>query len=812
MALKLRGLGGWMAAGALMLAAAAVAPLEAEAAGNELLGIDLADDAASLRVHIRTRSRPESTAYKVSEPSRVVVELRDTGVGETPRHLEVNNGAVYEVRTEEVGEGAAPTTKVVFYLDRAKDFIASTSDGGVDVELLKGGGGGGDALAGATSGQKASEQGQFDPDQLSSVQGDHAFPGYEGGFTRILGVDFKNRPGSSAVSHIVITADHSLEYNQSGSGSQLVFQIPDARLGTGLERALDTSQFASAVSRVTAYQDRRNRDEVRLVVDLREAVDVKVTRGGSNGEILTVEFPIPPSIAASQAEAPVVMAQADQPPASTPAAGPRRAESATGREKLVTGGKSLDPATALSGSGGLFGRDDGLIVEGKQDWSGRRINMDLVNADIHNVFRLISNVGKVNIVTSDEVKGTVTVRLLDVPWDQALAAILQAKGLGASQFGNILRVAPIGTIRAEKEAAVQAQKATVELLPLGVLTLPLNYAQAKDLSVQVKSVLSERASVTVDDRSNTLIVKDISEGLQRARELILALDTQTPQVLIEARIVEATDSFSRALGIQWGGNLNFTQASGSPTGLYFPNELGVSGGQTTGLVDATGQATAQGASTFTTAPNWVVDLPSAASAGSLAIALGSINNIIGLDARLTAIESTGNGRIISSPRVIAQTNESATIEQGSRIPYVTTSLRGTQTQFADATLKLEVVPQVTADRNVILDLSIKKNSVDFGRTVAGLPTIEIKEAKTTAMVKDGETTVIGGVYSVDESVAKTYVPGLGQIPILGALFKTTATNQSRKELLVFITPTILTRSLPRQMSMDAGSTVPAAAP
>ncbi|MCK6527887.1 type IV pilus secretin PilQ [Myxococcota bacterium] len=819
MVVKSRSLNGWFALATALLFAILLSPRSAAAApSNELLGIDLQDSASALKVRIRTASRPDSTTYRMSEPLRVIVELRDTGIGATRPLMSVNNGTLYEVRAEQIAAADGVLTRVVLYLDAVKDFVAVPGEDGVAVDLLKGStAASGDAIASAIEGYgggtSSAEPGRFDPEQLSSVQGDHAFPGYQGGVTRILGIDFQNRPGSADVSHVVITGDDQVDYEAARQGDrEVVVRVRNARLGTGLERALDTSRFPSGIERVTAYQDRRRKDEVRVVIDLSEPIEPTVTRSGKDLEIVTLEFAIPPAIAASRAEAGEAVAAVDQsapPPAAAPAP---RAESAVGREKLVSGGRSLDPASALKVDEGLFGREDGLILEGRNDWSGRRINMDLVNADIHNVFRLISHVSKLNIVSSDEVKGTVTVRLIDVPWDQALAAILQAKGLGASQFGNIIRVAAIETIRAEKEEAVQAQKATVSLLPLSILTLPLNYAQAKDMEAQVKAVLSERGTVAKDERTNTLIVKDIQEGIVRARELVLALDTQTPQVSIKARIVEANQSWSRALGIQWGGNLNFSRSSGSPTGLYFPNDVGVSGGNSTGILSGSGSAVSQqGATTFSTAPTWVVDLPVSNSAGSLAIALGSITDTLGLDVRLSAIEAAGEGRVISSPSVIAATNEKATIEQGSKIPYVTSSLRGTQTQFADATLKLDVTPQITADRNVILEMEITKNTVDFGQTVAGLPTIEVKEVSTTAMVKDGETTVIGGVYSVDESSQRTYIPGLGEIPILGALFKQTSKNSSRKELLVFITPTILTASLPRQTTLDAGEVAVGAA-
>jgi type IV pilus assembly protein PilQ len=217
----------------------------------------------------------------------------------------------------------------------------------------------------------------------------------------------------------------------------------------------------------------------------------------------------------------------------------------------------------------------------------------------------------------------------------------------------------------------------------------------------------------------------------------------------------------------------------------------MSGGQTA-ATSSGGQATTGGApTTFTDGPNYVVDLPVGASGGSLGLSLGSITNMFDLDARLTAGESTGNGKVISAPSITTVTNKAATIRDGAQIPYETASLRGTNVQFIEAVLLLQVTPQITADGTIFLDVTLQKNRPEFGATVRGLPTIQIKEAKTTVMVADGDTTVIGGVYSYEEALSKTFVPGLGRIPILGWLFKTTSKRRERRELLVFITPSII---------------------
>ena len=625
---------------------------------------------------------------------------------------------------------------------------------------------------------------------LSSVAGAHA---YKGGGNKIRGVDFQQQLESS-LSRLVISGSSALDYSTAyPSDNRVVVAIRNASLGSGLERKIDTSQFASAVTGVSAFRSRQNKGEVKVVVDLREAVTPTVREEGRS---LILDFPIPASVAGATYTAPVITQSAQDDGIVDAGGDDDVIESAVAREVLIgTGGELSDPSTVSKRrTRSIFGGDGVFLgeIDPNHQWSGFPLNLNLVNADIHNVFRLISAVSQLNIVSSDDVEGEVTVQLAEVPWDQALAAILQAKGLGAVQYGTIVRVAPIDSIRKEREDAAAAKAAEIDSLPLRVLTLPLNYANANEVMAQLEAMLSKRGSLAFDERTNSLIVRDIDRNLSQIRQLVRALDTRTPQVHIEARIVEANSSFSRSLGIQWGGNLNFSPATGAPTGLFFPNSVGMSGGGTASTVTTGGASTTGGAGTnFTTVPNYVVDLPAAAQSGSIGLSLGSISNMINLDARLTAGESNGTGKIISAPSITTVTNKPATIRDGARIPYQTASLRGTNVQFVEAVLLLQVTPQITADGTIFLDIQVTKNRPDFGAAINNLPTIQIKEAKTTVMVANGDTAVIGGVYSYEESINRQFVPGLGKIPVLGWLFKTTNKRQDRRELLVFITPTIV---------------------
>ncbi|MFW6054089.1 MAG: type IV pilus secretin PilQ, partial [Persicimonas sp.] len=419
----------------------------------------------------------------------------------------------------------------------------------------------------------------------------------------------------------------------------------------------------------------------------------------------------------------------------------------------------------------------------------KRLTIDLRNADIQNVLRLIAKEGGVNIIAGEGVGGTVTMRLRSVPLDQAFLTILQSQGLGFEVRGNVLRVAPQKELIEEQKARAEARARAEKLQPLEVFLLPVNYAEAGDMQEQVKSMLSPRGSVTVDQRTNTLIIKDLAENLESVRALVDNLDSQVPQVLIEARIVETNDTFERQLGIQWGGDFSFSQGNGNPTGLVFPSVLGVAGGATDGQTPTAGSASN---------PNFAVNLPAPAgtgSGGAIGLTMGSVGGAVNLNLRLSAMESQGHAKIVSSPRILTLDNTEATISQGTSIPISVVSAAGVQTVFVDATLELTVKPHVTPDGNVQLQIRATKNEPDFQNTGArGDPTIIRKQAETELLIKDGDTTVIGGIYTRNSGSSLSAVPFFHKIPILGNLFKTTSTSERRTELLIFITPRIVNRS------------------
>jgi type IV pilus assembly protein PilQ len=758
---------------------------------------------ATLTLGASASQRLSCGDFLIADPPQINIQCAGVTIGDLDPILKVGNAWIDRVELAEASDAEGTNTEIRVFLTKVLEYDVEFAANGLTLNVRgpnAGGDDGMDAIAAAMAEEEEVAAGsaaaggpanlRLDSTrtgQLSSVDGDHV---YGSGDAQIRGVDFQQQ-AQDGISRLIITGSRRLDYETSyPSDQRMVLSIRDAALGTGLERRIDTSQFASAVSGVSAFRSRQVRGEVKVVVDLREAVTPTISEVDN---VVLVDFPIPPSIAGAAYKASETVETYEEPEPEVVEDDVQ--QSAVARERLIGGGgQVLDPAkSATRRVDGVFGQDGVFLgeIDANHQWRGFPINLNLVNANIHNVFRLVAAVSKLNIVSSDDVAGNVTVQLQEIPWDQALAAVLQAKGLGAMQYGNIIRVAPIETIRKEREDAAAAKSAETESLPLRVLTLPLNYAGAKDVMTQLEEMLSKRGSITFDERTNSLIIRDIDRNLSQLRQLVKALDTRTPQVHIEARIVEANSQMSRTLGIQWGGNLNFSPATGAPTGAFFPNSIGVSGANTATTVSAAAQTVGGRPSNFTTVPNYVVDLPAQSNAGSLGLSLGSLTGVLNLDARLTAGESAGTGRIISAPSITTVTNQSATIRDGARIPYETASLRGTNVQFVEATLLLEVTPQITADGTIFLDINITKNRPDFGGAVRGLPTIQIKEATTTVMVADGDTTVIGGVYNFEESLSKTFVPGLGRIPVLGWLFKTTTKREDRRELLVFITPTIV---------------------
>jgi type IV pilus assembly protein PilQ len=398
-------------------------------------------------------------------------------------------------------------------------------------------------------------------------------------------------------------------------------------------------------------------------------------------------------------------------------------------------------------------------------YSGQPVSLDFQGADLRAVLRTFSEISGLNLVIDPGVQGSVDVALREVPWDQALDQILRANKLGYLVDGTIVRIAPL-TVLADEEA--QRRKLAEEQALAGelrVLTRTLSYARAQDMqALLTRSALSQRGTVQVDPRTNTLIITDLENRLTTASDLLSTLDTPQPQVEIEARIVQTTRDFARSLGIDWGFGGRVDPALGNTTNLAFPNS-GTLTGRTALPADG-------------------------APVSSVGLSLGAVNGAFNLDVALNALERTGNGRLLSTPRVSTQNNVAAEITQGTQIPIQTVSNNTVTVGFKDAALTLRVTPQITAANTVIMRIELENAEPDFGRSVNGIPPIDTQRANTTVLVNDGQTTVIGGIYLSREDTNTDRTPGLSRVPILNWLFRRDNISERSTELLIFITPRI----------------------
>lgn len=438
-------------------------------------------------------------------------------------------------------------------------------------------------------------------------------------------------------------------------------------------------------------------------------------------------------------------------------------------------------------------------------YAGEKLSLNFQNIEVRALLQVIADFTNFNVVTSDTVTGTVTLRLKDVPWDQALDIIMQAKGLGVRKTGNVLWIAPKDEIYTKEKLDLEAKKQIQDLEPLRTQAFQLNYAKAEEIAKRLTGdstsggsgtttkTISQRGSVFHEQRTNQIFVTDIPSKLEEIQQMITKIDIPMRQVLIEARIVEATDTFGRNLGVKLGA-LDMRGVRGGVPGF------GVGGNNrvaVTGTYQGVGEQTLQAEeSDGSYTPNsYFVNMPAGGingvNAASVALSLFGATSNRFLNLELSALEAEGKGKIVSSPRVITADQVKALIEQGTELPYQTaTSSGATSIAFRKASMKLEVTPQITPEGSIILDVNVNKDSV--GRITTAGYAIDTKHVQTQVLVENGGTVVIGGIYMQSETENKSQVPLLGDIPVLGHLFKTRSKSSERSELLIFLTPKVIT--------------------
>jgi type IV pilus assembly protein PilQ len=417
---------------------------------------------------------------------------------------------------------------------------------------------------------------------------------------------------------------------------------------------------------------------------------------------------------------------------------------------------------------------------GAKEYTGEVISIDIQDAPLSKIFAILAEVSGFNIILSPQVKEQrIFIKLDNVPWDQAFDVILRNYGLSKSVDGNIIRIAPTAVIAQEEEQIARAKEAALKAGDLETRMYKIDFANVNELKTQIEDIMeergaggrgSDRGTVSVDTRTNTLIIRDVARMHEEYEKVIKELDEPTRQVSIEAKLVEVGKNFTQELGIQWG----FT---------YTPTPQSE--------ISGTGLAAGDG---FFTGNPLVINLPAAVQAGSggaLGFGYISADNLRALDIQLSAMESSGEGKIVSNPKIITLDNQEASIQQGQKIPYQTVSAEGTQTQFVNATLELNVTPHVTPHGTIVMEIETKNNQADFAQEVQGVPTIDTNEAQSQVLIKDGDTLVMGGIFRTRMSDSISTLPFLGRIPILRWLFTKNNNQEEISELLIFITPRII---------------------
>lgn len=578
----------------------------------------------------------------------------------------------------------------------------------------------------AASGASAEPAGNFAPSQNREPQA-------------LGGIDF--RRGAEGAGRVVVNLPSSqvgVDIRQEGTG--LVVEFLRSVVPDSLRRRLDVTDFGTPVQTVTTTQ---SGDRVRMVVEPRGSWEHSAYQ--TDTQFVLEVRPV-----------------------------------------------RVDPNKLTQGPG----------------YQGEKLSLNFQNIEVRSLLQVIADFTNFNVVTSDTVTGNLTLRLKDVPWDQALDIILQAKGLGMRKSGNVIWIAPKDELALKEQAELEAGQKKTELEPLRTQGFQLNYAKAVDVAKGLSGtavggggggggggnttsrILSPRGSVLAEQRTNQLFVTDIPSKLEEIQSLVAKIDIPVRQVLIEARIVEANDTFGRSLGVKLGfSDLRGVRGGVPGWGVGSENRVAI-GGNVSAVGYQTGQSPAVGFD-----QSQFINLPAIGQGGNqpatfaLSIFGASSNRFLNLE--LSALEADGKGKIVSSPRIITADQVKAMISQGTRVPFQkSTSSGATAIEFIEASLKLEVTPQITPEGNIIMDVQVNKDSL--GTLTALGREINTKEVKTQVLVENGGTVVIGGIYEQDESSSTSQVPWLGDIPVLGNLFKTKNRTSNRTELLVFLTPKVVT--------------------
>jgi type IV pilus assembly protein PilQ len=582
-----------------------------------------------------------------------------------------------------------------------------------------------------------------------------------GEMVTVTGVDFKaNENGGTFVIKTTGQAQYSLRQN---SGRQYVLEMANTNLPAQFQRPFHTKEFATGFGSVSGYQ-KPNNSVARFVLQMKSDTEPTIQQ---DGNVLLVMAP-------GGVVAPETAEVDEQQPAYDE------------NEGLEEGSGEMEPAVVgeYDEQKVLQGKNLDEFLMGETKFYGRRISIEVKDADIRDVFNFISEESGLNLVLSEQVAGRITLKLRQIPWDQALIVIMQTKGLGYIRQGNILRIAPLKEIRAETEATREVMEAQKQVQPLKVKIFPLSYAKAKDLEGQVREFNSQRGKVKADERINALVVTDIAENLAKISTLLKTLDLQTPQVLVEAKIVEARESFSKSVGVQWRANPPTFIEGGGVDGSSMS---GVAVGQNSNLNDIEIKP-------------FINFTPNINSSSAFGFALGTLDMVGSIDATLALLETDEKIKVLSSPRIVTMDNKEASVEQVTQIPIYSVTTTETSIErsvtFKDVKLQLVVTPHITAEGGIIMEIDLLREiagPVDAQGGDTRARPIFTRKAKTSILVDNGQTAVIGGIYQNDVTNSESGVPFLRKIPLIGGLFRARDKTREKTELLIFLTPRVLNK-------------------
>ena len=746
---------------------------------TQLTGVSAKVEGEGVVVDFAADGRIEGAkSFMLDSPPRLVVDLPEMKSAVPQSRVAVDHAVVKAVR---VGQHQGKVRVVVDGAEGAKGFAEKSAPhpGGLWLALA---GAELPAMAEAMPVVAEADPAAGDPAAATAPEAPapaapEAAPTASGKAQMVHGVQLDSADGHDRV---VIVTDAPADYGLTEVDDKtLMVQVRGAHIQPDAAVRL-TPEQPGVVSMVAAFeQPELATPEVRVVVERVPGAKPVVTQ---HGTMLMLEF----ANEGAAAEPVPVMASTGVPmeqPAAAETASTDEAPVSNASAKAMKQAKQPGPAAIDPDGHGIEVLAEGGLLEGKV-YTGRRISLDFKDVEIDDVLRLIAEVSDLNIIAGDEVQGQVTIRLVDVPWDQALDVILLTKGLGFIRVGNVLRIAPGEVLKSEEEARLQEKRAKEKLEDLVVKLQPVNYANVKEVAKMVKRLLTSRGSVDIDIRTNTVILKDIPNVIDEATALIKAIDTQTPQVMIEAKIVEANLDYLREVGSRWGvGVQPFEDAF--DTGSPLKEDVGSDGFKLQPVQDILGNAIAPN--------NIAVSNPiTELATGVVNVGAFLLDDRFNLDLELEAAESEGEGKVISSPRVVTLDNRKASIEQGVSIPFQTFENGDAKLEFIDAVLRLDVTPHITQDKSIIMKIEVQRNAPDDSvPTPTGSPAIAKNEAETETLVRDGQTLVIGGIYVVRSAERQTRVPYFHKIPIIGNAFKNNENREVRQELLVFVTPRVV---------------------